>query len=89
MFVHEMRHTYLENAHEILDDGPVIVVKFIPSQLEALVSSNLVNRHPVRERELHHVICGVPARHNIMGDEAFLEVCLTADAAPSRESNCG
>jgi hypothetical protein len=89
VFVHETRHTYLENAHEILDDGPVIVVKFIPSQLEALVSGNLVNRHPVRERELHHVICGVPARHNITGDEAFLEMHLAADAAPSRKSNCG
>ena len=84
-----MRPTYLEDPHEILNDGPVIIVKFIPSQLKALVSSNLVNHHPVCECELHHVICGVPAHHNITGDEAFLEMCLTADAAPSRESNCG
>ena len=84
-----MRTTYLKNTHKILNDGPVIVVKFIPSQLEALVSGNLVNRHPVHECELHHVICGVPACHDITGDEAFLEMHLTADVAPSRKSNCG
>ena len=89
MYVYRTRQTYLENAHKILDDGPVIIVEFIPSQLQTLVGSNFVNHRPVPEHKLQHVVCGVPAYHDIMGDKPFLEIELMADAAPSRESNCG
>jgi hypothetical protein len=87
--VYGTRPTYLENAYKILDDGPVIIVEFIPSQLQTFVGGNLVNRNPVRKHKLQHVVCGVPARHDITGDEPFLEMELMADAAPSRESDCG
>lgn len=84
-----MRRTYLKNADKFLDNDPVIIVKFKPSQFQIFVSSNLVNCDPVSEHKLQHVIGGVPARHDITGDESFLETKLTADVAPSRESNCG
>jgi hypothetical protein len=87
--VYGTRLRYLENAYEILDDGPVIIVEFVPSQLQTFVGGNFVNCNPVREHKLQHVVCGVPACHDIMGDEPFLETELTADAAPSGESDCG
>jgi hypothetical protein len=80
---------YLKNTHKILDDGPVIIVKFVASQLQMLVGSNIVNHHPVREHELQHVIGGVLVCHNIVGDKPFLEVELMAGAAPSGEGNHG
>lgn len=79
---------YLENAYEIHDDSPVIIVEFVLSQLQKFVGSDLVNRNPVCKRKLQHVVSGVPARHDITGDESFLEMQLAAEAAPSGESNC-
>jgi len=84
-----MRLTDLENTCKILNDNPVIIVEFVPSQLQTLVSSNLVNHYPVCKHKIQHVISGVPAHHNIMGDELFLEIQLVTDAAPGGESNCG
>jgi hypothetical protein len=89
VYVYRTRPTYLKNAHKILDDSPVIIVEFVASHLQTLVSSNFVNHHPVCEHKLQHVIGGVPGRHNITGDKPFLEVELMAGAAPSREGNCG
>ena len=34
---------YFKNTHKILNDDPVIMIKFIPSQLENLVCCNLIN----------------------------------------------
>jgi len=72
--LYETMVTHLENIYKVLNDGPVILVEFILSQLYTLVRSNLVNCCPVREHELHHVVCGVPARHDITRDEPFLEI---------------
>jgi hypothetical protein len=87
VYVPKTRLTYLENAYKILDDDPVIIVEFILPQFETLVGSNLVNCNPVCKHEPQHVISGVSVHHNIMRDEPFLEMQLTTDAVPSRESN--
>jgi len=83
-----MKATYLENTDEILNDDPVVIVEFIPSQFQSFVGGDLVNCCPVGEYKPHHVICRVPPRHNITRDEPFLEIELTANVTPSRESDC-
>ena len=80
---------YLKNAYKILDNDSVVVVEFILSQLQTFVSGNLVNRNPVCKHKFQHVVCRVPVHHDITGDEPFLEMLLTADVAPSKESDYG
>ena len=46
-----MRLTYLKNTYKILDDNPVIIAEFIPSQLQTL-NSNLVNHYPVCKHKI-------------------------------------
>jgi hypothetical protein len=83
-----MQAAYLKNTDEILDDDPVVMVELIPSQFQGFVGCDLVNCCPVSKYKPHHIICRVPSRHNITRDKPFLEIELTADAAPSRESDC-
>ena len=81
--------TYLQDANEIFDDGPAVIVELVPSQFQSLVSGDLVNSLPVCEHKAHHVVGQVPSRYNVTGDEPLLEVEFRAGAAPCGEDNCG
>ncbi len=80
---------YLEDANEIFNDDPVVIVELIPSQFQSLVGSDLVNGFPVCEHKTHHVVGRVPSGYNVTGDEPLLEVEFRAGAAPCREGNRG
>ena len=81
--------TYLKDANEIFDDGPVVIIKLVPSQFQTLVGCDLVNSLPVCEHKTHHVVGRVPSGYNVTGDEPLLEVEFRAGAAPCGEGNCG
>ena len=76
-----MRPSYLENACEILNDAPVIVVKLILSHLQMFVGSNHVNHKPVCKHKFQHVTTSWGMSH-------FLEMVLAVDVVPSWESDC-
>ena len=79
---------YLKDMNKIFDDDPVIIVNFIPSQFQNLVSSDLVYSFPVCKSETHHVIGQVPLGYKLIGDEPLLEVEFQAGAVPCRKDNC-
>ena len=69
-----MRLHYLENTNKIFNNGPVIIVKLIPSQFQGLVSSDIIDSVSVFEYKLHHVIGQVPSSYHIVGDKPLFEV---------------
>ena len=82
------RKSYLKDTNKIFDDGPVIIVKFVPSQFQNLVSGDLVDGFLVYKNETHHIVGQVSLGYNITEDELLLEVEFYAGAAPYRKGNC-
>ena len=68
------RQFYLKDTNKIFDDDPVVIVEFIPSQFQNLVSGDLVDSFPVCKDKTHHVVGWIPSGYNVLGDEPLPEV---------------
>ena len=78
---------YLENAYEIFNNDPVIVVELILPQFQSFVSSDLANGCSMYEHETHHVVGGVPLCYNVMRNELVFEAQFGASATPGRKGD--
>ena len=65
----------------------VYVHKMKPTYLETVYE--ILNSNPVIIVKFIHIVSGVPACHDIMGDKLFLDMQLAAEVAPSRKSDHG
>ena len=79
--------TYLENAYEIFNNDPIIVVELILPQFQSFVSSDLVDSCSMYEHETHHVVGGVPSHYDITRNELVFEAQFGASAVPGRKGN--